>query len=108
MKKEDLSFLLPSLKGNKEEISGVFLNSKKVIKCSLFIALKGKNYDGNDYINEAKEKGAILIFSDNKNSSYYIPSLKEHINEILIRFYNFNQKVKMMILVSSGQRRNKL
>ena len=54
-------------KGNKEEISGVFLNSKKVIKCSLFIALKGKNYDGNDYINEAKEKGASLIFSDNKN-----------------------------------------
>ena len=96
MKKEDLSFLLPSLKGNKEEISGVFLNSKKVTKSSLFIALKGKNYDGNDYINEAKEKGASLIFSDNKNSSYYIPSLKEHINEILIRFYNLNQNVKII------------
>ena len=85
MKKEDLSFLLPSLKGNKEEISGVFLNSKKVTKCSLFIALKGKNYvieniDIKDrYLHTlpCKIKGALLVMPNEYYEGFFICKIKK-------------------------------
>lgn len=96
MIKEDLSFLLPSLKGNKEEIKGIYLNSKEVQKDSLFIALEGQNYNGNDFIKEAKKKGASLIFSSSLNSPFFIPNLKKHINEIYMKFYNLKQKVRLI------------
>ena len=86
MKKEDLSFLLPSLKGNKEEISGVFLNSKKVTKCSLFIALKGKIA-----LEEIKEaSNAILVLDFNLDSviSDHLPTSKDARTNI------FLQKIK--------------
>ena len=96
MIKEDLSFLLPSLKGNKEEIKGIYLNSKEVQEDSLFIALEGQNYNGNDFIKEAKKKGASLIFSSSLNSPFFIPNLKKHINEIYMKFYNLKQKVRLV------------
>ncbi|AGW85880.1 UDP-N-acetylmuramoyl-tripeptide--D-alanyl-D-alanine ligase [Blattabacterium sp. (Nauphoeta cinerea)] len=46
--------------------SGVEINSKKVKKGSIFVALKGKNFDGNQFAYEAISNGAILAVVDNK------------------------------------------
>ncbi|WP_185858458.1 UDP-N-acetylmuramoyl-tripeptide--D-alanyl-D-alanine ligase [Blattabacterium cuenoti] len=46
--------------------SGIEINSKKVKKGSLFIALKGKNFDGNKFSHEAISNGALLAIVDNK------------------------------------------
>ena len=46
------------------EISVICANSKKVKKGSLFVAMKGLNFDGNDFIEEARKKGAIVILTD--------------------------------------------
>ncbi|WP_185862077.1 UDP-N-acetylmuramoyl-tripeptide--D-alanyl-D-alanine ligase [Blattabacterium cuenoti] len=46
--------------------SGIEINSKKVKKGSIFIALKGKNFDGNEFAYEAISNGAILAIVDNK------------------------------------------
>lgn len=40
-------------------ISGISTDSRKVKKGELFIALKGKNFDGNDFVQDAFDKGAI-------------------------------------------------
>ncbi len=42
----------------KEEISGISTDSRKIKKHELFIALKGPKYDGQDFIQEAIDKGA--------------------------------------------------
>ncbi|MGN1295464.1 MAG: UDP-N-acetylmuramyl-tripeptide synthetase [Bacilli bacterium] len=96
MIKDDLSFLLPSLKGNHEEIKQVCLNSCEVTQGSLFIALEGQKTNGNKYIKEAIKNGATLVFSSSPNSPYYISDLKNHINEIFIRFLNLKQKVHLI------------
>ena len=66
-------------------------NSKDVKTGDIFIALKGLNNDGNNYIDEALEKGAKYIISkDNINNT------KEFLNTLLL---NFNDLINSMILI---------
>ena len=52
-------------KGDLEiEIEKVECNSKKVVPNSLFIAIKGYDVDGHDFIAEALEKGATAVMID--------------------------------------------
>jgi UDP-N-acetylmuramoyl-L-alanyl-D-glutamate--2,6-diaminopimelate ligase len=51
--------------GSKEiEITAVTSNSKFVVPGSLFIAKRGSTFDGNHFIPEAIESGAVAILSD--------------------------------------------
>ncbi|WP_185852083.1 UDP-N-acetylmuramoyl-tripeptide--D-alanyl-D-alanine ligase [Blattabacterium cuenoti] len=50
--------------------SGIEINSKKVKKGSIFIALKGKNFDGNQFAYEAILNGAILAIVDDKRYAF--------------------------------------
>lgn len=45
-------------------IKAITHNSKDVIKDSIFIAINGSEYDGNDYINDAIKLGAKCIVTD--------------------------------------------
>ena len=66
----ELSKLLKGLenykiKGDLElNIDRVECNSKKVKPNSLFIAIKGYDFDGHEYVNEAIENGATAIMLD--------------------------------------------
>ena len=61
-------------KKNENEINDIFnkLNPKEIVSHhqnvinSVFIALKGSNYDGREFINDAINFGAILIFMTKK------------------------------------------
>lgn len=46
-------------------IEDLFIDSRKVIKGSAFIAIKGSQADGHDYISKAIENGAAVLFVDN-------------------------------------------
>ena len=60
------------VKGSKEiEITGICAHSKQVAPGNLFIAKKGKKFDGSQYISEAIETGAIAVLND-----IFDPSLK--------------------------------
>ncbi len=61
------------IKGSKEVlITGISANSKLIARGNLFIAKKGKTYDGGQYIPEAIKAGACAIATD-----LFDPSLKE-------------------------------
>lgn len=47
------------------EIKKVEYDSKKVNKDDIFVAIKGYEQDGNDYINEAIDRGAICVVVEN-------------------------------------------
>ncbi|MFN3395832.1 MAG: UDP-N-acetylmuramoyl-L-alanyl-D-glutamate--2,6-diaminopimelate ligase [Thermodesulfovibrionales bacterium] len=52
------------------EISGIAYDSRKVVNNGLFVALKGENYDGNDFIMDAIDKGArVVVFEGNSMNS---------------------------------------
>jgi UDP-N-acetylmuramoyl-tripeptide--D-alanyl-D-alanine ligase len=52
------------------EISRVSIDSRNIEDNDLFIALKGDNFNGNEFIDEAISKGAILAISDDETLSY--------------------------------------
>lgn len=60
------------IKGSKEvEVTGISSHSQFVAPGSLFIAKKGKTFDGNEFIPKAIETGAVAIVTD-----FYNPFLQ--------------------------------
>ena len=47
-------------------IKSISTDTRSLKKNSLFIALKGENFDGNDFVDEALSKGSNIIIADNK------------------------------------------
>lgn len=45
-------------------VSGVSIDSRRIKPGDLFIALRGKNYDGHDYVIDAVKGGAKAILID--------------------------------------------
>ena len=45
-------------------VDNISWSSKEISKNGCFFAIKGKNHNGNDYVNEAIKNGASLIVSD--------------------------------------------
>ena len=104
---------------NEIEINDIFnkLNAKEIVshhekvkKNFIFIALKGSNYDGREFFNEAINNGAILIIYDKKKcvwnkskkiKSIGISNLKEKLGLILSLFYK-NHKRKIKIIGVTG------
>ena len=58
-------FLQKPIKKNIE-IRSISIDTRTLKKNSLFIAIKGASFNGNDYVNEALKKGACLVITDNK------------------------------------------
>lgn len=46
-------------------ITGISIDSRTINKGDMFFALVGNNFNGNDFIDEAIQKGASICFSDN-------------------------------------------
>ena len=44
--------------------NSIKIDTRKIEKDDIFIAIKGKNYDGNDFLDEALSKGAIMCISE--------------------------------------------
>ena len=47
-------------------IKNISVDTRTIKKDSLFIAIKGKNFDGNNFVDDALSKGSNIIIADNK------------------------------------------
>ena len=99
--------------GNAEEnVEKIEYDSKKITKGDLFIAIKGFAEDGDDYIKEAIEKGAIAVVIEESSESKVLEENKglvENISlvvvkntritlaEISARFYGYPAKQLKLI-----------
>lgn len=64
-------------KYNDKFFKEISINSKEVIKDSLFIALKGKNHDGHDYLDEViKQKPTFILVDKDVYIKTKIPIIK--------------------------------
>ncbi len=96
--------------------NGISTDSRKIKNGSLFIPLKGKNFDGHDYIVEALNKGALGAISEKKLNSvsdgkllivvpknrdrYIYPTLKAL--HSLAKLYRNRFKVKIVAVTGSS------
>lgn len=57
---------LTQISNPNAQIFSVFIDSRKIIKGTLFFAIKGENHDGHDYINQVFESGAVCAVISNR------------------------------------------
>lgn len=57
------------------DINKIEYNSQKIEKNDVFVAIKGYKEDGNDYIKEAVEKGAVCIVTEDELNVNELPNI---------------------------------
>ena len=70
-------------------IEGISIDSRNIKKNDLFIAIKGENFDGNDFIDQAIDNGASYSLSSKKNKSdkhIYVENLNDFMKELTINW----------------------
>jgi UDP-N-acetylmuramyl-tripeptide synthetase len=94
--------------GLTREISGIFYDSRKVIPESVFVAIKGNEADGHNYIQEAIEKGAKTIIFEKKGlvfpsgiTQILVEDSRKVLGEISAVFYQ-NPSLKMKVFGVTG------
>ena len=96
-------------KKNKLGFEGVSINSKKIKKGNLFIAIKGKNYDGNVFAKEAlTNKANYCVVQKNinkldKNKLIKHPNTKIFLNKLAVLTRNHINTKVIAITGSSGK-----
>ncbi|MGU9538764.1 UDP-N-acetylmuramoyl-tripeptide--D-alanyl-D-alanine ligase [Clostridium tepidum] len=96
--------------GEKDEYNSVSTDTRKIKKGDIFIALKGENFNGNNFVETAIEKGAALcIVSELKfdkekvNKSSYIVKVKNTNKAILdlAKYYKSKLDIKVVAITGS-------
>ena len=70
-------------------IEGISIDSRNIKKNDLFIAIKGENFDGNDFIDQAIDNGASYSLSSKKNKSdkhIYVENLNDFMKELTVNW----------------------
>ena len=69
---------IKSLKGNPEtEISGINIDSRQIKPGHLFVAIKGTQADGHNYIPKAIEQGAVAVLCETMPDAEILQTLYE-------------------------------
>ena len=84
--------------------SAVVIDTKKITKKSMFIALKGERFDANTFAKEALSLGASVVLID--NPSYYIDKRTIIVTDCLLALQNLathhRQQLKCPIIALTG------
>lgn len=79
------------------EVSGVFFDARQVKPQSVFVAIKGHERDGHDFISQALQNGAMALVVENKSKVptdckvlvIEVPSGRRILDLLASRFYEF-------------------
>ena len=86
----------------------ISIDTRTIKKDSLFIALRGENFNGNKFIEKAFSSGAIAVLcSDksyiNKNNVIYVPSVRKALSKISSEIASDFKGKKILITGSNGK-----
>ncbi|EOB09974.1 UDP-N-acetylmuramoyl-L-alanyl-D-glutamate--2,6- diaminopimelate ligase [Rickettsia prowazekii str. GvF12] len=89
-------------------IKGLSTNSKTVKEDEVFFAIKGQNVDGNDFINDALNNGAVLVITENKNNTaidkvIYVEDVHKALYEAIEIFYPKKPKNLISVTGTNGK-----
>lgn len=85
------------------ESSGICTDTRKLQKNSIYFALRGDNFDGNEYADQALEKGALLAVVDDENQKGSSKVIVKDVLLTLQELANFHRKqIDIPILAITG------
>ncbi len=86
------------------DITSVVIDSRKSVKDSLFVAIRGENFDGHQFINKAAEQGAVAAIVDHIQDDLTIPQvLVKDTRQALADLANFwRNKLNPLVVAITG------
>ena len=66
-----------------DEVKGFSKDTRTITNGEAYVAIKGENFDGNDFIIDAFKKGASLVICDNPNEKI-ISCVKENKKNLIV------------------------
>lgn len=85
------------------DIKGIAYDSRRVKPGTLFVAVKGEHYDGNQFVDEAIERGAVAVVSERKELirkdavHIHVHSARQALAELACAFYgNPSRKLELV------------
>ena len=97
-------------KYNKLNIKGLATNSKEVKKGFIFFAIKGRQFNGEKYINESIKKGAKVIICSNdcnfKNDNiavFKVQNIRNFLSEVTSKFYSLKPNNIIAVTGTNGK-----
>ena len=84
------------------KVNGVCIDSRKIKQNDIYIPIKGKKYDGHDFIIKALKNGAIKCLSEKNNKDKDIIKIKSSIEAINTMASIWNKKSKHKIIGITG------
>ncbi len=102
---------IPNVKKKYAKIffSGISFDSSKVKKDNIFFAIKGNNFDGNQFIKTAIKKGAKIIISEKKNKqekniiNLHNPNVRKLLSEVSYKIFNKKPKKLLAVTGTNGK-----
>ena len=90
------------------DVCGISVNSKDIKNNFIFVAIKGQNFDGSDFILEAKKNGAFLVISNKSNNDDDVISTNKIsprliYTELLSSFYEKQPKEIIGVTGTNGK-----
>lgn len=89
-----------NFKSDTHQYSGITTDSREVKKNFIFVAVKGLNVDGHDFIPDAIERGAVKIYGErnlNYPNYFKVKDSREKLGELISEFYGFpSHKLKII------------
>ncbi|BDU60829.1 UDP-N-acetylmuramoyl-L-alanyl-D-glutamate--2,6-diaminopimelate ligase [Candidatus Rickettsia kotlanii] len=92
----------------QHNVKGLSINSKTVKDKDVFFAIKGRNTDGNDFIQDALSKGAVLVITGNKKNIVidkviYVKDVQAALYEAIEIFYPKKPKDLIAVTGTNGK-----
>ena len=72
----EIASLLGSVCSQDKTIAGIGIDSRKLKPGELFIAIRGKQFDGHDYIQQAANKGALAVICEQPDKNTPIEQIR--------------------------------
>ena len=90
------------------DISSIEFDSRKITPGSLYIALKGANHDGHDYIQDVEKEGAVAVITQKKVDTelpqIVVQDTRAILGNVGKRFYgDFSDMLKVAITGTNGK-----
>ena len=80
--------------------TGVSTDSRKIEKDQIFFALKGDNFNGNQYAQKAIDQGAKLVVIDDENYKTDKTFLVEDVLECLQNLARFHRRYLDLVIIA--------
>jgi UDP-N-acetylmuramoyl-tripeptide--D-alanyl-D-alanine ligase len=79
-------------------------DTRQSVEGALFVAIKGKNFDGHDFLEEAQRKGAVAVLVSSENKNLKIPQiLVENTREAFLKIGQFvKRKINPFTIAVGG------